>query len=41
MIPACPDCGSDLIDEAFEFWCPSCQQAVSFARVINLADVDD
>ena len=35
QIHACPDCGTDLIDEAFSFWCPSCQQSVSFAQAIG------
>ena len=28
----CPDCGAELQDEAFEFWCPDCEAAVSYAR---------
>jgi predicted RNA-binding Zn-ribbon protein involved in translation (DUF1610 family) len=39
VIYSCPDCGADLIDEAFSFWCPSCQQSVSFAQAIG--DIDD
>ena len=38
MIVSCPDCGTDLVDEAFSFWCPSCRASVSFARV---GDGDD
>lgn len=40
-IAACPDCGTDLVDEAFDFWCPSCQQAVSFNRAIDTGAIDD
>jgi hypothetical protein len=29
------DCGSELIDEGFSFWCPRCQAAVSPAEVIS------
>ena len=33
MTAYCPDCGTELQDEAFEFWCPTCEAAVSYARV--------
>ncbi len=33
LIASCPDCGTDLVDEAFAFWCPACRQSVSFAQV--------
>lgn len=33
MCAHCPDCGAELQDEAFEFWCPACEAAVSYARV--------
>jgi hypothetical protein len=35
-IMSCPDCGCDLVDEAFSAWCPSCQSSVSFARVVSM-----
>ena len=41
MIASCPDCGADLIDEGFEFWCPSEQKAVSFAQAIAAGVSDD
>jgi len=31
----CPDCGEELQDEAFEFWCPSCEAAVPYTRVAS------
>lgn len=41
MIAACPDCGNDMQDCGFEFWCSSCQQAVSFAKAIAVGVSDD
>jgi hypothetical protein len=32
MCAHCPDCGEEMQDEAFEFWCPRCEAAVSYAR---------
>ena len=37
----CPDCGADLDDEGFEFWCPACQQSYPFNAVILPGDLDD
>lgn len=35
MTAHCPDCGEELQDEAFEFWCPRCEAAVTYARVAS------
>lgn len=32
-IAACPQCCSDLTDEAFSYWCTECQRSWSFAEV--------
>jgi len=40
QILTCPDCYSDLADEAFAYWCPGCQRAVSFAEAISYIDGD-
>ena len=37
----CPECGADLDDEGFAFWCPSCQQPQPFNAVILPGDLDD
>jgi exosome complex RNA-binding protein Csl4 len=37
VIASCPDCGADLIDEGFSFWCPACQQSVTFAKAIAVS----
>ena len=41
MIASCPDCGADLIDEGFSFWCKREQKSVSFARAAVMAGPDD
>lgn len=33
IIAACPDCSSDLQDEAFSYWCAVCQRSWSFTQV--------
>jgi hypothetical protein len=40
-VACCPECGSDLDDEGFGFWCPACQCAWPFAYVIFPEDIDD
>lgn len=40
LIASCPECCTDLIDEAYEFWCPACQRAVSFAEVAYFDETD-
>jgi hypothetical protein len=35
MCAHCPDCGEEMQDEAFEFWCPRCEAAVSYARAAS------
>jgi uncharacterized Zn finger protein (UPF0148 family) len=35
----CPDCGAQLLDNARDYWCPSCQQSLTPARL--LADRDN
>ena len=43
IIAACPHCGTDLQDEAFSYWCPSCQRSWSFVEVafFDDGDIDD
>ncbi len=41
MIASCPDCGDDLIDEAFTWWCCRCQRAVPYSEVIVQGDPDE
>ncbi len=41
MTAVCPDCTTDLIDEAFTFWCPVCQRAVPYNEVIIWGEGDD
>jgi hypothetical protein len=41
LIASCPSCGTDLVDEAFSFWCRSCQEPVSFAKVIAQRGPDE
>ena len=43
IIPACPNCGSDLEDEGPSFWCPGCRDSVSPLEAMNLdeGDLDD
>ena len=38
MIAYCPDCEDELQDEGFTFFCPTCQAAVSYARVAAEGD---
>jgi hypothetical protein len=40
LIASCPGCGTDLVDEAFSFWCPSCRRSWSFAEVAYFEDGD-
>ena len=40
-VAVCPDCGNDLDDEGFGFWCPACQCSWPFSHVIFPEDHDD
>lgn len=40
MILACPECGQDLVDDGYDFWCPGCKITVSFAQAIGPVDDD-
>jgi rubrerythrin len=33
IIYTCTQCGTDLIDETWNLWCPSCRRAWSFSEV--------
>ena len=42
-IACCPECCSDLHDEAFSYWCRACQRSWSFTEValFDESSIDD
>jgi hypothetical protein len=41
LVFSCPDCWSDLEDEYWDFWCPTCERAVSWYEFADLLDDED
>jgi hypothetical protein len=41
LIWTCPDCGSDLVDEYWNFWCQECSREVSWLEFAEFAEGDE
>jgi len=40
IIASCPECCTDLQDEAFSYWCATCRRSWSFTEVAFFDDGD-
>ncbi len=40
IIASCPRCGTDLIDEGFSYWCPSCREGISAREAVQIDETD-
>jgi hypothetical protein len=40
VVYSCPDCGADLVDEAFGLYCRDCQTTVPYAQLAGVTDAD-